>query len=142
MVYLMMIKWLVVINLFDGIRKLTNYIENRLQELEKNMNTSDFNFVFLRSIGIKYRVPLDIFNTINQIYEEKINELYPANKQLVGKIKKEHSLFFDGQDTDKMKPHKHLSDNVMNWFCQMFKHYLQWNKIRDYKNAFKFLLGK
>ena len=26
-----------------------------------------------------------------------------ANKQLVGKIKNEHSLFFDGQPNDKMQ---------------------------------------
>ena len=80
------------------------------------MSTSDFNFVFLGQSVLRYRVPLDVFNTINQIYEEKINELYPANKQLVGKIKNEHSLFFDGQPNDKMKPHKHLPDSVMRWF--------------------------
>ena len=97
------------------------------------MNTSDFNFVFLGQSVLRYRVPLDIFYTINQIYEEKINQLYPANKQLIGKIKKEHSLFFDGPPTDKMQPHKQLSDNVMKWFWETFNHYLDWNKIRDYK---------
>ena len=50
------------------------------------MSTSDFNFVFLGQSVLAYRVPLDVFGTINQIYEERINELYPANKQLVGKI--------------------------------------------------------
>ena len=97
------------------------------------MNTSDFNFVFLGQSVLKYRVPLDIFYTINQIYEEKINELYPANKQLVGKIEKEHSLFYDGPPNDKMQPHRRLSDDVMQWFWKTFKHYLNWNKIKDYK---------
>ena len=55
------------------------------------MSISDFNFVFLGQSVLAYRVPLDIFGTINQIYEERINELYPANKQLVGKIENEHS---------------------------------------------------
>ena len=80
------------------------------------MDTSDFKFVFLGQSVLRYRVPLDIFYTINQIYEEKINELYPANKQLVGKIKKEHSLFFDGPPNNKMEPHRQLPDNVMQWF--------------------------
>ena len=97
------------------------------------MSTSDFNFVFLGQSVLAYRVPLDVFGTINQIYEERINELYPANKQLVGKIENEHSLFFDGPPNNKMKPHRHLPDSVMRWFWQKFEHYLQWNKIRDYK---------
>ena len=32
----------------------------------------------------------------------------------------------------KCKPHRHLSDSVMQWFLK-FEHYLEWNKIRDYK---------
>ena len=97
------------------------------------MSISDFKFVFLGQSILRYRVPLDIFYTINQIYEEKINELYPANKQLVGKIKKEHSLFFDGPPNNKMQPHRHLPHDVMKWFYEKFKHYLDWNKVRGYK---------
>ena len=97
------------------------------------MSISDFNFVFLGQSVLAYRVPLDVFGTINQIYEERINELYPANKQLVGKIENEHSLFFDGPPNNKMKPHRHLPDSVMRWFWQKFEHYLQCNKIHDFK---------
>ena len=97
------------------------------------MNTSDFNFIFLGQSVLKYQVPLDIYATINDIYEKQRNELYPANKQLVGKIKNEHSLFFDGPPNNKMQPHRHLPENVMQWFWQRFQHYLNWNKINDYK---------
>jgi len=97
------------------------------------MDTSDFNFVFLGQSILKYQVPLDIYNTINDIYEKRRPELYPANKQLVGKIKNEHSLFFDGPPNNKMEPHRHLPDTVMKWFWEKFKHYLDWNKIRGYK---------
>ena len=45
-----------------------------------------FNFVFLGQTVIRYEVPLDIFNEINQIYESKHGELAKANKQLIGKI--------------------------------------------------------
>jgi len=97
------------------------------------MDTSDFNYVFLGQSVLKYTVPLDVFYTINNIYEKRRHELYPANKQLVGKIKNEHSLFFDGEPNNKMQPHRHLPDNVMHWFWQKFQHYLNWNKIREYK---------
>ena len=97
------------------------------------MDTSDFKFVFSGQSVLRYQVPLDVYGIINDIYEKRRNELYPANKQLVGKIKNEHSLFFDGAPNNKMQPHRHLPDNVMQWFWQKFQHYLNWNKINEYK---------
>ena len=97
------------------------------------MDTSDFKFVFLGQSVLKYQAPLDVFNTINHIYETKYPELKPANKQLVGKIEKEHSLFFDGKNTEKMIRHNHLPQNVLQWFHQKFTHYLQWNKVKEYE---------
>jgi len=96
------------------------------------MDTSDFSFIFLGQSVLKYQVPLDVYNTINHIYETKYPELKPANKQLVGKIEKEHSLFYNGEDTSKMTRHNHLPSNVLNWFESKFKHYLDWNKTRQY----------
>ena len=96
------------------------------------MDTSDFKFIFLGQSVLRYQVPLDVFNTINHIYETKYFELKPANKQLVGKIEKEHSLFFNGDDNNKMTRHNHLPDSVLNWFEQKFRHYLEWNKIKKY----------
>ena len=100
------------------------------------MNTSDFSFIFLGQSVLKYQVPLDVYNTINHIYETKYPELKPANKQLVGKIEKEHSLFFNGDDSDKMTKHNHLPNDVMQWFESKFKHYLEWNKVREYNMHF------
>ena len=96
------------------------------------MDTLDFKFIFLGQSVLRYQVPLDVYNIINDIYVKRRNELYPANKQLVGKIKNEHSLFFDGTPNNKMQPHRYLPDNVMNWFWQKFQHYLNWNKINKY----------
>ena len=96
------------------------------------MNTSDFNFIFLGQSVLRYQVPLEIFHVINGIYENKYSELKPANKQLVGKIEKEHSLFFNGEDGPKMTKHNHLPKNVLGWFEQKFRHYLDWNKVREY----------
>ena len=96
-------------------------------------NQNKFNVVFLGQSVLKYQVPLDIYDTINRIYESKYPQLPKANPQLVGKIEKEHSLFFDGPPNNKMNPHNLLPQNVVQWFNQKFCHYLDWNKIREYK---------
>jgi len=101
-----------------------------------DLNQNNFNFIFLGQSVLKYEMPLDIYDIINHIYETKYPELKPANKQLVGKIEKEHSLFFDGQDSEKMTKHNLLPLNVLQWFYEKFKHYLQWNKVVDYKMHF------
>ena len=91
-----------------------------------------FDFVFLGQSILRYEVPLDIFTTINSIYQNNFDTLDPANKQLVGKIQNEHSLFYGGKDESKMKNHNKLTQDVIKYFMDMFKHYLNWNKIRDY----------
>ena len=98
--------------------------------LEQNQN---FDFVFLGQSILKYQVPLEIFQSINSLYEENKNDLNPANKQLVGKIESEHSLYYGGQDESKIKKHNRLPLVVKNYFIQSFHHYLQWNKIREYE---------
>ena len=100
------------------------------------MDTSDFSFIFLGQSVLKYQVPLDVYDTINHIYETKYPELKPANKQLVGKIEKEHSLFFNGEDSPKMTKHNHLPNNVLGWFESKFRHYLEWNKTKEYNLHF------
>jgi len=97
------------------------------------MDTSDFKVVPLGQTVLRYEVPLDVFTTINQIYETKYPTLPPANKQLVGKIEKEHSLFYQGGDTSKMHPHNMLPNNVLQWIDKVMGHYLDFNKIRGYK---------
>jgi hypothetical protein len=96
------------------------------------MTNPKFDFVFLGQSVLKYQVPLDIFIAINTIYETNFNNLYKANRQLVGKIENEHSLFYHGADQTKMKNHNLLSTNITSYFMDMFKHYLAFNKIRDY----------
>ena len=95
------------------------------------MNDIKFNFVFLGQSVLRYEVPLEIFHTINAIYESNFTQLAPANKQLVGKIRNEHSIYYDGEDTSKMHRHSLLPVNVQQWFMSMFQHYLTWNKIRN-----------
>jgi len=96
------------------------------------MDTLNFKAVPLGQTVLRYEAPLDVYNIINQIYETKYPTLPRANKQLVGKIEKEHSLFFGGEDNNKMKKHNLLPQNVLQWFEKMFRHYLDWNKIKGY----------
>ena len=97
------------------------------------MDTSNFSIVFLGQSVLRYQVPLNIYHSINNIYETKYPELKPANKQLVGKIEKEHSLFYDGEDSFRMTRHNYLPKEILKWFEDMFNHYLQWNKIKGYE---------
>ena len=97
------------------------------------MDTSDFNFIFLGQSVLRYQVPQDVFDTINELYETKYPQLKPANKQLVGKIEKEHSLFYAGRDTSKMTQHNFVPNTVLQWFKEKFRHYLEWNKIKKYE---------
>ena len=97
------------------------------------MDTLNFKVVPLGQTVLRYQVPLDVYNILNHVYETKYPTLPQANKQLIGKIEKEHSLFYGGEDNNKMKQHNLLPQNVLQWFENMFRHYLDWNKIIDYK---------
>ena len=97
------------------------------------MSTLDFSFIFLGQSVLRYKTPAVIQHAINSIYETKINSLPLANRQLVGKINKEHSLFYNGNDETKMKRHREMPIDVLQWFVEKFNHYLKFNKIRDYE---------
>ena len=96
------------------------------------MKKLNFEFTFLGQSILRYQVPLDVFQIINHIYDVNKNRLYKANGQLVGKIEDEHSLFYDGADQTKMKNHNRLPITVTHYFIEMFKHYLNFNKIKEY----------
>ena len=99
------------------------------------MDTLNFKVCPLGQTVLKYQVPLDIFTAINDIYETKYPTLPPANKQLVGKIEKEHSLFYQGRDTSKMHHHNMLTADVLQWIDSVMGHYLNFNKIKGYKKS-------
>ena len=72
-----------------------------------------FDFVYLGQTVLKYEVPLEIFVGLNEIYEKQKKQLPKANKQLVGKIQDEVSLFYSGPNNDKMHQHSFLpQDNI------------------------------
>ena len=90
-----------------------------------------FDFVYLGQTVLKYQVPLEVFVGLNDIYEKRKKELPKANKQLVGKIEDEVSLFFDGPPNDKIHSHNFLPRDILQWFDSIFNHYLSWNKIGE-----------
>jgi hypothetical protein len=90
-----------------------------------------FDFVYLGQTVLKYQVPLEIFVGLNEIYERQKKQLPKANKQLVGKIQDEVSLFYAGPNNDKMHQHSFLPQDILQWFDSVFNHYLSWNKIGE-----------
>ena len=92
-----------------------------------------FKYIWLGQTVLKFEVPLDIFTAINQAYESNFRSLQKANPQLVGKIENEHSLFYQGESTDRITRHNKLSKNVLEWFTSVYKFYLDFNKIKDYQ---------
>ena len=92
----------------------------------------NFDFVFLGQSVLKYKVPLEVFVALNELYETQKKHLPNANKQLAGKIPDEVSLFFSGPNTEKMHAHSYVSEDVLKWFYSVFDHYLKWNKIQEY----------
>ncbi len=82
---------------------------------------------------MKYQVPYDIFITLNAIYESQFKNLPSANKTLVGKIQNEHSIYYNGADEIKVKRHNFLPYDIVKWFEDVYKHYLNYNKVRKYK---------
>jgi len=96
-----------------------------------------FNVVFLGQSVLRYQVPLDIFNSINEIYEKNYDTLPSANKQLVGKINSEKTLFYDGLKETGIPKFNIIPQNIKKWFIEVYKHYLEFNRIRDYKMHFE-----
>ena len=82
---------------------------------------------------MKYQVPYDIFITLNAIYESQFKNLPSANKTLVGKIQNEHSIYYMGEDESKVKRNNFLPYDIVKWFEDIYKHYLNYNKIFKYK---------
>ena len=79
-----------------------------------------YKHIWLGQSVLKIEVPIDIYMAINHIYESNLPVLKKANKQLVGKIENEHSLFYDGPDNEKMTRHNKLTKNVYDWFLSMY----------------------
>ena len=88
-----------------------------------------FDFVYLGQTVLKYQVPLEVFVGLNEIYERQKKQLPSANKQLVGKIEDEVSLYYSGPNNDKMHQHCFLPQDILKWFHSVFDHYTDWNKI-------------
>ena len=94
-----------------------------------------FTIANLGQTVLRYNVPLEILKQLTNIYRDKVNQLPLANPQLVGKNNNEKSFFYEGPDVPakKIYPHNFLSQYVINFYYQVFDHYLNWNRIKDYQ---------
>jgi len=84
---------------------------------------------------LRYQMPLEILQQLVNIYRDKINEMPLANPQLIGKINNEKSFFYGGPDVpeNNIHPHNFLSKQLVDFYYQVFSHYLNWNSIKDYQ---------
>ena len=73
---------------FYQIKKQNLYPQQKLGRKIK------FDFIYLGQTVLKYQVPLEVFLGLNEIYERQKKQLPKANKQLVGKIEDEVSLYY------------------------------------------------
>ena len=75
-----------------------------------------FDFCYLGQTILKYEVPLEVFVGLNEIYERQKKQLPKANKQLVGKIEDEVSLFYSGPNNEKMTQHNFLPQEIIQTY--------------------------
>jgi hypothetical protein len=79
---------------------------------------------------LKTTVPLEIFNIINSIFETQFDTLPDASPILAGKITTEKSLFYNGEQHEKVGGrHNFLPQIVIEYFRRVVEIYLRWNKI-------------
>jgi len=97
------------------------------------MKDEKFSFVFLGQSILRYRVPKDVVDEINSTYEKfRTKKKFPhMGTRLIGKIRNEHSLFWNSSDETKYKKHNFLSEKVLHFFKEKINHYLVWNRIKQ-----------
>jgi len=93
----------------------------------------NFESICLGQSIIKYRVPLEVFVGLNELYETQKKHLPNANEQLAGKISDEVSLFYAGPTSKLMHTHRYVSEDILKWFYSIFDHYLKFTHTRGYK---------
>tara|TARA_Y100000310_G_C20465978_1_gene707678 strand:+ start:75 stop:731 length:657 start_codon:yes stop_codon:yes gene_type:complete len=79
-----------------------------------------FEKIVLGQTVLKFKTPVEVLDEINLVYQNKFDQLPNSNYQLVGKIKKEKSIYY----TFKGKEHNFLSRNVLRFFESCFRTYL------------------
>jgi len=98
----------------------------------KFITKDTFDHVVLGQCILRFKVPLEIFTSLNEIYESKKKELPNATKALAGKIADEKSLLYNGDDTSKMERHNFLSADMIHWFEQIFREYLTFTSTQNH----------
>ena len=92
----------------------------------------EYERIHLGQCIFKYKVPLELFVTLNELYESQKKLLPNANKQLAGKIADEVSLFYAGPTNKRMHTHSYVSEDIMKRFYSIFSHYLRENRTQEY----------
>ena len=79
-----------------------------------------FEKIVLGQTILKFKTPIEILDEINLVYQNKFNQLPDCNYRLVGKIKKEKSIYHTYQG----KEHNFLSEKALDFFNNCFRFYV------------------
>jgi len=98
----------------------------------KKKEKIECNEIYLGQMIIRYDVPSDIFNEINQTYQKLIskNKIPNWEVHLIGKVKNEHSLYWGSADETQHKRHNFLSPQVLDFFKARVSHFVARSKIK------------
>ena len=104
-------------------------------ESDTKQKEFEFSFVFMGQAIMRYDTPPDILKEINQTYEKLISKkkIPSWESHLIGKVKKEHSLYWGSTNETKHKKHNFLSQKILDFFKSRVSHFVEWNKIKEYK---------
>jgi hypothetical protein len=69
---------------------------------------------------LKFKTPTEILDEINLVFQNKFDQLPDSNYRLVGKMKKEKSIYY----TFEGKEHNFLSKDALTFFKNCFRSYL------------------
>ena len=86
----------------------------------KKKSQKVFEKIVLGQTILKFKTPVETLDEINSVYQNKFDQLPDSNYRLVGKIKKEKSIYY----TFKGKEHNFLSKNALRFFEYGFRSYL------------------
>ena len=86
--------------------------------MEKKLK--NFEKIVIGQTILKFKAPVEILDEINLVYQNKFDQLPNSNHRLVGKMKKEKSIYY----TPKGKEHNFLSRNTIGFFEDCFRSYL------------------
>ena len=116
------------------------------EDENERMKMPGFNWFNTGQFILNFKTPMEIVNRMNTLYEDLVskNQLQNYSKNLIGKVKNEHSLYLE-EDNEHYKKHNFIPNDIHEWIkdrIHQYLNFLQWEYrgiqtanawINDYK---------